>query len=56
VKGLADWAASWPLPHEVMEVPGDHFTMLEDHSETTAAVIRTWAARMAGVSAGRNPR
>ncbi|MFD6397595.1 SDR family NAD(P)-dependent oxidoreductase [Nocardia sp. NPDC060249] len=56
VKGRDDWAATWPLPHEVIDVPGDHFTMLEDHSETTAAAIRTWVARMAGVSAGRDPR
>ncbi|MGW5919005.1 hypothetical protein ACWFPY_08425 [Nocardia fluminea] len=52
----ASGEASWPLPHELMEVPGDHFTMLEDHSETTAAAIRTWVARMTGVSAGRNSR
>ncbi|MET9654669.1 beta-ketoacyl synthase N-terminal-like domain-containing protein [Streptomyces sp. NPDC006460] len=35
--------ASWHLPHEVAEVTGDHFTMLEDHSVTTAEAVERWA-------------
>jgi thioesterase domain-containing protein len=37
-----DWRASWPVPHEYVTVPGDHFTMMEEHAETTAAAVRTW--------------
>nr|WGC84434.1 RsnD [Streptomyces sp.] len=37
-----EWRVKWPLPHESMDVPGDHFTMLEDHSDSTAAAIREW--------------
>ncbi|WP_250280036.1 hypothetical protein, partial [Frankia sp. Cppng1_Ct_nod] len=27
---------------ESADVPGDHFTILEDHSDTTAATVRKW--------------
>ncbi|WP_374939661.1 type I polyketide synthase [Streptomyces sp. UH6] len=39
-----DWHASWPHPHEVVDVPGDHFTMLGDHSEDVAKRIQEWLA------------
>nr|WP_032767713.1 type I polyketide synthase [Streptomyces sp. CNS654] len=35
--------ASWHLPHEAAEVTGDHFTMLEGHSTTTAEAVERWA-------------
>ncbi|MGW2086516.1 type I polyketide synthase [Streptomyces sp. NPDC001880] len=35
--------ASWNLSHEVAEVTGDHFTMLEEHSTTTAEAVERWA-------------
>ncbi|WP_425336818.1 type I polyketide synthase [Streptomyces profundus] len=38
----AEWRAFWPLPHDAAEVPGDHFTVLEDHSESTAAAVADW--------------
>jgi thioesterase domain-containing protein/acyl carrier protein len=37
-----DWRAYWPLPHEVVDVPGDHFTVLEEHAETTVVAVRAW--------------
>ncbi len=37
-----DWRASWPLPHEAVDVAGNHFSVLEDHSGTTAAAVATW--------------
>ncbi|MER5646395.1 type I polyketide synthase [Streptosporangium sp. NPDC002524] len=40
--GRFDWRAFWPLPHETADVPGDHFTVLEEHSETTVAAVREW--------------
>jgi thioesterase domain-containing protein/acyl carrier protein len=36
------WRSDWPIPHEQAEVPGDHFTMLEQHADRTAKVIRAW--------------
>ncbi|WP_436764410.1 SDR family NAD(P)-dependent oxidoreductase, partial [Streptosporangium sp. V21-05] len=40
--GRFDWRAFWPLPHETVDVPGDHFTVLEDYSDTTVAAVREW--------------
>ncbi|GAA0988890.1 hypothetical protein GCM10009555_071580 [Acrocarpospora macrocephala] len=40
--GRLDWRAFWPLPHETADVPGDHFTVLEEHSDTTVAAVRDW--------------
>ncbi|GAA1018277.1 hypothetical protein Aple_034820 [Acrocarpospora pleiomorpha] len=40
--GRLDWRAFWPLPHETADVPGDHFTVLEEHSGTTVAAVRRW--------------
>ncbi|MET9795423.1 type I polyketide synthase [Nocardiopsis alba] len=37
-----DWRASWEYPHDVVDVKGTHFTILEDHSDTTAAAIERW--------------
>ena len=40
--GRLDWRAYWPIPHEAVDVPGDHFTILEEHSETTVIAVREW--------------
>ncbi|MGH4010160.1 MAG: SDR family NAD(P)-dependent oxidoreductase [Pseudonocardiaceae bacterium] len=32
----------WPLADTTVEVPGDHFTMLAEHAETTAQAIDHW--------------
>ncbi|MFD0274579.1 SDR family NAD(P)-dependent oxidoreductase [Kitasatospora sp. NPDC127111] len=40
--GRQDWRAHWPVPHEVRDVPGDHFTVLEQHTPTTADAVRQW--------------
>jgi hypothetical protein len=37
-----DWRPRWPLPHEVADVPGDHYTLIHHDADTTAAAIRTW--------------
>jgi len=29
----------WPHPHELLEVPGDHFSMMGDHADTTARAL-----------------
>ncbi|MEU6926760.1 type I polyketide synthase [Streptomyces sp. NPDC046631] len=38
----ADPAPEWSLPHTEITVPGDHFTMLEEHARTTALAIHQW--------------
>jgi acyl transferase domain-containing protein/thioesterase domain-containing protein/acyl carrier protein len=37
-----DWRTSWPAAHDVVDVPGDHLTMMREHAETTVSAIRTW--------------
>ncbi|MCX5205414.1 type I polyketide synthase [Streptomyces sp. NBC_00237] len=36
------WRASWPQSHDVVDVPGDHWSVNEEHAGTTASAIRTW--------------
>ncbi|GGU99719.1 polyketide synthase [Streptomyces litmocidini] len=36
------WRASWPQSHVARDVPGDHFTLLEDTAASTAAVVGAW--------------
>nr|WP_285223678.1 type I polyketide synthase [Frankia sp. AiPa1] len=33
------WQAYWATPHEAVDVPGEHFSILEEHSPTTVAAI-----------------
>jgi thioesterase domain-containing protein len=42
-----DWRPHWPLPHDTVDVPGDHFTLLGAHADAVAAGIRNW---LTGVS------
>ncbi|WP_053720539.1 type I polyketide synthase [Saccharothrix sp. NRRL B-16348] len=39
---LADRPASWAAAHEFRTVPGDHFTIVQDHAESTASTIHDW--------------
>ncbi|MEU3558865.1 SDR family NAD(P)-dependent oxidoreductase [Kitasatospora sp. NPDC006786] len=47
---------SWPrlstTVQEVLIVPGDHFTVLEEHSAATALAISTWLLDFSGYGAG----
>jgi thioesterase domain-containing protein len=36
------WRASLDIPRVVSEVPGDHFTIMTEHAETTARVLHDW--------------
>ncbi|MEU6018786.1 type I polyketide synthase [Streptomyces sp. NPDC047515] len=38
----AEPAPDWSLPHAEVTVPGDHFTMLEEHARTTAVAVHKW--------------
>ncbi|MFE6776905.1 type I polyketide synthase [Streptomyces sp. NPDC057702] len=35
----ADWQPTWPAAHTALRVPGDHFTVLGDHAETTLRAV-----------------
>lgn len=37
---------SWPLPHDALDAPGDHFTILQDHAATTARLVHAWLATL----------
>ncbi|MGI5183697.1 SDR family NAD(P)-dependent oxidoreductase [Dactylosporangium sp. CA-152071] len=39
------WQARWDLPHTALEVPGNHFTLLEEHAEAAAAAVDAWLCR-----------
>jgi len=42
------WQARWELPHTLLEVEGDHFSIVTDHARGTAAAIEEVLARQAG--------
>jgi thioesterase domain-containing protein/NAD(P)-dependent dehydrogenase (short-subunit alcohol dehydrogenase family)/acyl carrier protein len=35
-------APTWSLPHDLVYVPGDHFSMTEEHAPRTAAAMQEW--------------
>ncbi|MEU3188849.1 SDR family NAD(P)-dependent oxidoreductase, partial [Streptomyces sp. NPDC006923] len=37
-----DWRSYWDLPHTALDVPGNHFTMMEEHAGTTARTVESW--------------
>ncbi|MFL6120387.1 SDR family NAD(P)-dependent oxidoreductase [Actinophytocola sp.] len=36
------WQAFWALPHDARTSPGDHFSILEEHSTACAATLADW--------------
>ncbi|MCD9875957.1 type I polyketide synthase [Streptomyces guryensis] len=40
--GPDGWRTSWPLPHTRVDVPGDHFSFMQEHAPTTVAAVRAW--------------
>ncbi|MEU7134885.1 alpha/beta fold hydrolase [Streptomyces sp. NPDC046261] len=44
--------SSWPAPHTAVDVPGDHWSMTEEHASTTAEAIRAWLGTLPGGGAG----
>nr|WP_306943211.1 type I polyketide synthase [Streptomyces phaeochromogenes] len=46
------WRTSWPLPHEHVDVPGDHLTLLREDARTTASAVRTWIGTLDGAEGG----
>jgi hypothetical protein len=39
-----DWRASWPPPHDTVDVPGNHIELVYERVATTAAAVREWIA------------
>jgi thioesterase domain-containing protein/NAD(P)-dependent dehydrogenase (short-subunit alcohol dehydrogenase family)/acyl carrier protein len=39
-----DWRSYWALEHTAVDVPGNHFTMMERHADTTARAVDDWLA------------
>ncbi|MFF3019640.1 SDR family NAD(P)-dependent oxidoreductase [Streptomyces sp. NPDC057939] len=37
-----DWRSYWDLEHSVVDAPGNHFTMMEQHAQATAGVVEAW--------------
>ncbi|MBC2879843.1 MULTISPECIES: type I polyketide synthase [Streptomyces] len=52
-EGEADWRSSWPAAHTLREVPGNHFTLLEGASDTTAEAVEAWVAALDERRGGR---
>jgi thioesterase domain-containing protein len=38
----AEWGSSWDFAHATVAVPGDHFTMMEEHADATAQAVAKW--------------
>src|SRR5580692_7902811 len=38
----SDWRSIWPHPHDTVEVPGDHWTMMLQDAASTAAAVEMW--------------
>ncbi|MBW1597419.1 SDR family NAD(P)-dependent oxidoreductase [Streptomyces sp. JJ38] len=38
-------AVTWPLPHTEVTVPGDHFTLIEQHAGAAAEAVTAWLDR-----------
>ncbi|MFI2827023.1 SDR family NAD(P)-dependent oxidoreductase [Streptomyces sp. NPDC018585] len=41
------WQATWPFPHDCADVPGNHFSMVQEHAGAVADRIRTWTGKLA---------
>ncbi|MEU3962003.1 hypothetical protein AB0F42_19635 [Streptomyces buecherae] len=33
------WQPSWDFPHTAIDVPGNHFSIMNEHATTTARVV-----------------
>ena len=36
------WQVHWDLPHTAVDVPGNHFTIGDDHAGTTVCAVESW--------------
>ncbi|HEV3072107.1 MAG TPA: type I polyketide synthase [Solirubrobacteraceae bacterium] len=47
-----EWRASWYEVHDTVEVPGDHFTVMEEHAQSTARAVQDWLLTVLPSTAG----
>jgi hypothetical protein len=40
------WRSTWPYEHTDADVPGDHFTMMEDYASATADAVDKFVQRL----------
>lgn len=40
------WRSTWPLPHDAIDVEGNHFSIMEDNCESTVEVLESWIQRV----------
>ncbi|WP_455711584.1 SDR family NAD(P)-dependent oxidoreductase [Streptomyces bottropensis] len=43
-----EWQSVWPVPLDVVDVPGDHHSMIEEHGDGTARTVHDWLAAHGG--------
>ncbi|MEW2399642.1 SDR family NAD(P)-dependent oxidoreductase, partial [Streptomyces sp. NPDC046862] len=43
-----EWQTVWPVPLTVVDVPGDHHSMIEEHGEVTARTVHDWLRSLGG--------
>jgi polyketide synthase 7 len=43
--GEPNWQPRWPWPHEAVDVPGNHFEMIDLHAGEVARAVDAWLAR-----------
>ncbi|MER6154411.1 type I polyketide synthase [Streptomyces sp. NPDC001868] len=43
-----EWQSTWPVPLDVVDVPGDHHSMIEEHGDVTARTVHDWLAAHGG--------
>jgi acyl transferase domain-containing protein/thioesterase domain-containing protein len=48
--GDGDWRPHWEVPHDLVEAPGNHLTMMDAHAEATAAAIAGWLGKTVGAA------
>jgi hypothetical protein len=46
VIGQSEQATFFSSPTTVVDVPGDHFSMMGDHADSTAQTINQWLAEL----------
>ncbi len=39
-----EWRSSWAFPHDTVEVPSNHFALVEENAQLTAQAIESWLA------------
>jgi hypothetical protein len=42
VSADGEWQTVWPFEHDSVDVPGDHYTMMEEYADTTAEAVEQW--------------